>query len=642
MKDFGNCLLVVGGVLLTPLVVAAEDGDWMRLLSGRNLDGWRQINGTAKYEVRRGVIVGTTVKGSPNSFLCTEKHYSDFELEFEVNVDSRLNSGVQIRSNSFPEYRKGRVHGYQVEIATNGTAGFIYDEARLGWLSADRSDPRARQAFIKDQWNKYRVVCKGKSITTWVNGVPVADVVDSMTRTGFIGLQVHSFRGDSPAEVRWRHLRLRELASADARERVVSPEEARVQALIEKVGKACIERRIPMIGPKKAERLAELVRRARPRVVVECGTAIGYSGLWIARELKAIGQGKLMTIEMDPARAREAEGYFRAAGFQDLVTVKVGDARQIVREIEGPVGFLFIDCGYQNYEPCLAGLEKRLRDGAVVVADNAGIGASGMAAYLKDVRARFQSRTEWFDVDLPWVKRDAMEISIAVRAARPAAGFTSLFNGRDFSGWKVPEGDGGHWKVIGGVIDYDAESEAKGDKSLWSERAFGDFVLRVDWRIKETPYVNPRVPYVLPDGTHARDIRGEVMRLALPDSDSGIFLRGSGKNQVNIWCWPIGSGELYGYRTDLRQPPEVRAGVTPRTQADRPVGEWNRFEITLKGDRITVVLNGRTVIENAQLPGIAPEGPIGLQHHGGKRDGKWVSPPALLQFRNIHIKELGG
>ncbi|MHC4542504.1 MAG: 3-keto-disaccharide hydrolase [Planctomycetota bacterium] len=219
-------------------------------------------------------------------------------------------------------------------------------------------------------------------------------------------------------------------------------------------------------------------------------------------------------------------------------------------------------------------------------------------------------------------------------------GFTALFNGRDFAGWKVPEGDGGHWKIIDGVIDYDAESQAKGDKSLWSVREFGDFTLRVDWRIKETPYINPRVPYILPDGTHARDITGKEMRMSLPDSDSGILLRGSGKNQVNIWCWPIGSGEFYGYRNDRNQPPHIRAGVTPRTQADKPVGQWNRFEITMRGDRVNVVLNGKTVIENAQLPGAAARGPVGLQHHGSKRNGKWTSPPALLQYKNIFIKEL--
>jgi len=233
----------------------------------------------------------------------------------------------------------------------------------------------------------------------------------------------------------------------------------------------------------------------------------------------------------------------------------------------------------------------------------------------------------------------ALGWAVAQDSAVPA-GFKVLFNGKDFTGWKVPEGDGGHWKVIDGVIDYDAQSEAKGDKNLWTQQEYGDFTFRVDWRIKETPYTNPNVPYILPDGTHARDIQGKEMRLALPDSDSGILLRGQGKSQVNIWCWPIGSGEVYGYRMDKSQPPEVRAGVTPRTQADNPVGQWNRFEITMKGDRLTVVLNGKTVIENAHLPGIPARGPIGLQHHGSLRNGQWTSPPSLVQFRNISVKPL--
>jgi hypothetical protein len=229
-----------------------------------------------------------------------------------------------------------------------------------------------------------------------------------------------------------------------------------------------------------------------------------------------------------------------------------------------------------------------------------------------------------------------------LRAAdnQPPEGFVALFNGKDLTGWKVPAGDGGHWKVVDGVIDYDALSEAKGDKNLWHDRELGDFVLLVDWRIKEAPYINPNVPYILPDGTHAVDIKGKPYRFALPDADSGIFLRGSGKNQVNIWCWPIGSGEFYGYRTDPKTPPEVRAAVTPRTQADKPVGQWNRFEITVRGEHVQVVLNGKTVIPDARLPGMKPRGAIALQHHGAQRDGKWTGPPSLLQFKNIFVKEL--
>jgi hypothetical protein len=116
----------------------------------------------------------------------------------------------------------------------------------------------------------------------------------------------------------------------------------------------------------------------------------------------------------------------------------------------------------------------------------------------------------------------------------------------------------------------------------------------------------------------------------VPDAgDSGIYLRGNSKSQVNMWSWPIGSGEVYGYREDRSVAPEVRAGVTPRVKADKPLGEWNRFIITMKGDRLTVVLNGQTIIENAQLPGVPARGPIALQHHGDP-----------IQFANIYIKEL--
>ncbi|REJ65383.1 MAG: DUF1080 domain-containing protein [Planctomycetota bacterium] len=181
------------------------------LFDGKTLKGWKQINGTATYAVEDGAIVGTTTKGSPNSFLCTERDYGDFELQFEVKVDTELNSGCQIRSLSLPEYQNGRVHGYQVEISTNGNAGFIYDEARRGWLSKDRDDPAARAAFKDGQWNHYRIVCDGDSIKTWVNGVPVADLKDDMTASGFIGLQVHSVSGDPKWQVRWRNLKIREL-----------------------------------------------------------------------------------------------------------------------------------------------------------------------------------------------------------------------------------------------------------------------------------------------------------------------------------------------------------------------------------------------------------------------------------------------
>lgn len=228
--------------------------------------------------------------------------------------------------------------------------------------------------------------------------------------------------------------------------------------------------------------------------------------------------------------------------------------------------------------------------------------------------------------------RCALLLALAAQAA-------PIFNGKDLEGWKIPENDGGHWKVVDGVIDYDARSEAK-DKNLWTAKEYGDFELHVEWRIKDTPWVNPNVKDILPDGTHKKGPDGKEINLALPDSDSGILLRGNAKYQVNIWCWPVGSGEVYGVRMDKTSPPEVKAGVTPKKKMDKPIGEWNAFDITVKGDRLWVKLNGEEVITNALLPGIPAKGPIGLQHHGTYKDGKYMYNPSLVQFRNIKIKEL--
>ncbi|NBC26024.1 MAG: DUF1080 domain-containing protein [Bacteroidetes bacterium] len=229
----------------------------------------------------------------------------------------------------------------------------------------------------------------------------------------------------------------------------------------------------------------------------------------------------------------------------------------------------------------------------------------------------------------------------ALLNAQTTGEWRPLFNGENFDGWMVPDNDGGHWRVTDGVIDYDAQSEAEGDKNLWTNESFEDFELRVEWRLKETPYVNPNVMLIRPDGLPQRNADGEIVRLSMPDSDSGIYVRGTSKAQINIWSWPVGSGEVWGYRTDPAMSDEVKAAVTPARFADHHIGEWNRFTITMKGDRLIVELNGHLIIDQAQLPGVPASGPIALQHHGSRDDdGNWVSPPSLVQFRNIEIREL--
>ena len=190
-----------------------EEEGFARLFDGTDISGWVQRGGKAVYTVEDGAIVGRTVLDTPNSFLCPDEEYDNFLLEFEVKVDPELNSGVQIRSQSRPDYRDGRVHGYQVEIdpTPRGYSGRIYDEARRGQFLDDGEDNEAAlKAFKSGEWNLYRIEALGDRIRTWVNGVPVADLVDGVDRSGFIGLQVHS-APKAGLEVRWRNLRLKPL-----------------------------------------------------------------------------------------------------------------------------------------------------------------------------------------------------------------------------------------------------------------------------------------------------------------------------------------------------------------------------------------------------------------------------------------------
>ena len=197
-----------------------------------------------------------------------------------------------------------------------------------------------------------------------------------------------------------------------------APRGDKVTEMIEELDRICREQTVYIVGPEKGARLAELVRGRKPSVVVECGTALGYSGLWIARELERLDKGRLITIELDADRARQARATFEKAGLAARVEVRVGDARELVGGISEEVDFLFLDCNYANYGPCYAGIEGRLSEGALVVADNVGIGAAGMKDYLDRVRSLHESETEWFEIDLPWGKRDAMEVTVFRKAEK--------------------------------------------------------------------------------------------------------------------------------------------------------------------------------------------------------------------------------
>ena len=208
-----NTLLVCSAILMSSFALGQQKkGQWQTLFNGKNLNGWKQVNGTATYEAKDGVITGTSVTGSPNSFLATEKDYGDFILELELKLDAAMNYGIQFRSESKPDYNNGRVHGYQMEVDPSDRAwsGGIYDEARRGWLYPLELNPAAKTAFKKEGWNKYRIECRGAEIRTWVNGVPAAHLIDNMTLKGFIALQVHAIykADDKGKQIHWRNIRI--------------------------------------------------------------------------------------------------------------------------------------------------------------------------------------------------------------------------------------------------------------------------------------------------------------------------------------------------------------------------------------------------------------------------------------------------
>ena len=229
---------------------------------------------------------------------------------------------------------------------------------------------------------------------------------------------------------------------------------------------------------------------------------------------------------------------------------------------------------------------------------------------------------------------------------RPPAGFKPLFNGVDLTGWReypeqpkrvgaetdrdapgpkrTPPGVPQHWLARDGILEHDGNAA-----DLWTEAEFADFTLRFDWRWPDAPKWE-HFPIIGPDSTEAKGPDGKPLTERVLDAgDSGVFLRGLRKAQANLFCYPVGSGEVWEFRTDLTLPGEVRRGVTPKRCADAPVGDWNRIEITVRADRLTVVLNDHEVISGARLPGLPPRGPIGFQHEHGR-----------IQLRNIFLRTL--
>lgn len=228
MKPLASVLAIFLCALCLRAAAAAPEmpQDAVPLFNGKDLSGWVQKGGKAKFRVEDGQIIGTTVPKTENTFLCTERDYANFILELEFKVDRGLNSGVQIRSRAADEpttedwngkvvkFPAGRVHGLQVEIDPSARAwtGGVHGEGGIGWFQDLKNNEPAQKAFLQGEWNKLHIEARGESIKTWINGVPAVDMKNGVIPRGFIGLQVHGVGEKAePLEVRFRNIRLKEL-----------------------------------------------------------------------------------------------------------------------------------------------------------------------------------------------------------------------------------------------------------------------------------------------------------------------------------------------------------------------------------------------------------------------------------------------
>lgn len=203
--------------LFIALNSGAQSNNWQSLFDGKTLKGWKQLTGSAAYTAENGMIVGTTVDKSPNSFLVSDQRLTgDFVLEMETMMtDANTNSGIQFKSNFDAKANdgKGRVYGYQYELDPSARkwSGGIYDEGRREWLYPGSNNPKGQILFTPNVFHKVRVECIGNTVKTWLDGTPVSYLADSITSNeGILALQVHSIgkAKDAGIKIFWKNIRV--------------------------------------------------------------------------------------------------------------------------------------------------------------------------------------------------------------------------------------------------------------------------------------------------------------------------------------------------------------------------------------------------------------------------------------------------
>ncbi|HIJ51698.1 MAG TPA: DUF1080 domain-containing protein [Planctomycetes bacterium] len=622
------------------ILLAADEG-FAPLFGGDSLAGWKvsdwsdvatpqRVSGTP-WKIEGGVLYGLNKR----TWIRSTKEYSDFVLKLDTKVTRGSNGGIGLRfpPQGDPAYTAMEIQVVDDRVYYGGSArteqctGSIYDEIAPSKVATNPVG----------QWNSWQITARGSRVTIVLNGEKIIDAdLSRETKArqqkgpalakrplkGHIGFQ--NLNGN----ITLRNIMIKELDGAgmefvplfngknlDGWVNVnCAPETWTVRdGMVVCTG-------IPTGVLRTKRQYENYVIELEWRHMKEKGNA----GLFIHSDpFTAPGQPFTRSIEVQILDGRNTENY---TSHGDVFAIHGATMKP---DKPHPTGWMRSLPSERRCKPAGQWNHYRLesKDGAVALAVNGKVVTRG--SQLKPRKGYICLEAEGSEVHFRNIRIRELPSSNPPpdEVAKKESGFRSLYNGLDLRGFKQARGHQGHWRAKNWVLDYDGKSEAQ-DKNLWTQEEFGNFTLIVDWRLPAKPK-NEAVPVILPDGSQAADSNGKGLTATVQDAgDSGIYLRGSSKSQINIWNWPVGSGEIWGYRTDKNMPPEVRKAATPILNADNPIGRWNRFEITAIGDRVTVVLNGKTVIRNARLPGIPKRGPIALQHHGDP-----------IQFANIYIME---
>jgi len=636
-------IAILGYVLLADgaaVLGAAEDG-FVPLFAGDSLQGWKvsdwsnistpqKVQGTP-WRIENGVLYGLNKR----TWIISPKEYSDFVLKLESKIGKGANGGIGLRFplDGDPAYTAMELQVVDHEVYYGGKStpaqrtASIYDEIAA---SPEVTKPPG-------QWNSWEITPRGSHVTVVLNGQKVIDAdLSRETKArqqkgpplaqrplkGHIGFQ------NLNGEITLRNIMIKELGAGEEfvplfNDRNLDgwvnvncgPETWQVKDGI------IVCSGVPTGVLRTQKQYENYILELEWRHMKQGGNA----GLFIHSDpLPAPGQPFTRSIEVQIMDGRDTENY---TSHGDVFAIHGATMRP---DKPHPGGWMRSLPSERRCKPAGQWNHYRLesRDGTVSLAVNGKVVTRGYD--LKPRKGYICLESEGSEVHFRNIRICELPSSSppVEMIAEKDRGFHALYNGLDLRGWKQEPGHKGHWQAKDWVLDYDGKSEA-GDKNLWTEQEFGNFTLIVDWRLPAKPKVADR-PVVLPDGSEATDSNGKQLTVAVQDAgDSGIYLRGTAKSQINIWNWPVGSGEIWGYRTDKNMPADVRKAATPILNADNSPGQWNRFEITAIGERVTVKVNGKTVIRQAELPGMPPRGAIALQHHGDP-----------VQFANIFIKEL--